>query len=103
MKAPKPRHLSKQDLARRWGGITYRSVERIIKRFQLRPCGYFGRQPEFSPEAVDEMDERRSAARRKFLAQQQPGARIITVKAAKAAARRRAKKYTPIDREEAGR
>ncbi len=83
MKTPKNGHLTKLDLASRWGhdgiALTIRQVERIIRKFNLAPCDFHGRQPEFHPADVAGMEERR---KRQRLDASQP-AGVITVKEAK--------------------
>lgn len=81
MKTTRQENLSKKDLAQRWK-VSLRSVERTIKRFNLIPVDWFGRQPEFHPADVAGMEERR---RRERLNRLQP-AQIVTVKEAKAKA-----------------
>ena len=83
MKTTKKGHLSKQDLATRWasGGvpISIRQVERTIRKYNLSPCDWHGREPEFHPADVAGMETRRKAAwtdRAMF-------GRVITIKEAK--------------------
>lgn len=78
MKTPNQLNLTKKDLAVRWK-MSVRSVERTIKRYNLIPFDWFGRQPEFHPADVAGMEERR---RRERIERMQPGA-IVTVKEAK--------------------
>jgi hypothetical protein len=81
--------LDKQALSARWG-VSIRSVERIRKRYGLRACGFFGRQPEFDLADVEAMEARRTAAREATLGQMAERQTVITVKEAKRAAKRRA-------------
>lgn len=74
-------HLSKKDLASRWG-VTVRSVERTRKRFGLTPCGFFGRQPEFTLADVLALEARRTRERLAMLAAGN-GHAVISVKEAK--------------------
>lgn len=76
--------LTKKDLASRWG-VTVRSVERTRKRFGLCPCGFFGRQPEFTVKDVERLEEKRKAERIAML----NGDAIITIKEAKRRAGKR--------------
>jgi hypothetical protein len=78
MNKPKNENLTKKDLASRWK-VSVRSVERTIKRFNLMPIDWFGRQPEFHPADVMGMEERR---RRERIERLQP-LQIVTVKEAK--------------------
>lgn len=87
MKTTMDGNLSKKDLADRWK-VTVRSVERTVKRYQLKPAGYFGRQPEFSADSVERMEGRLLRERMAATAEriEKSSRRIITVKEAKAKA-----------------
>lgn len=78
----KPENLTKKDLATRWK-VSVRSVERIVKQYNLMPVDFFGRQPEFHPADVAGMEERRKRDR---LMRRTP-LHVITVKQAKALAK----------------
>mgnify|MGYP003393458486 CR=1 FL=1 len=82
------KHLTKKDLASRWG-VTVRSVERTRKRFGLQPCGFFGRQPEFTVAAVEALEATRNKERIAMLAGNGNGHEIITVNEAKRRAGKR--------------
>lgn len=80
-------HLSKKDLAERWG-VSVRSVERTRARYGLAPCGFFGRQPEFTIADVERMERKRNADREAMAERLAKGIRgsVVTVKQAKALA-----------------
>jgi hypothetical protein len=64
-------------------------VERTRKRYGLRACGYFGRQPEFTLKDVEQLEAKRNAERDAMLAGNGNGHAIITVKEAKRRAGKR--------------
>lgn len=86
MKVAKDGNLTKQDLAARWQ-VSIRSVERLCKRYQLMPCDWHGRQPEFHPADVAGMERRRRQQRLETNGYTTP-ARVVTVKEAKRLARK---------------
>lgn len=79
MKTKQELNLSKKDLAERWK-VSVRSVERTIRRYNLLPFDWFGRQPEFHPADVMRIESIRKDERMmRYLG----NGEIITVKEAK--------------------
>ena len=79
MKTKQETNLSKKDLADRWK-VSVRSVERTIRRYNLIPIDWFGRQPEFHPADVGRIESIRKDERMmRYLG----NGEIITVKEAK--------------------
>ena len=79
MKTKQELNLSKKDLAERWK-VSVRSVERTIRRYNLLPFDWFGRQPEFHPADVRRIESIRKDERMmRYLG----NGEIITVKEAK--------------------
>ena len=69
-----------------------RSVERTRAKYGLKPCGFFGRQPEFTVADVERMESKRNEDRHAMTERlarglNRPG--VLSVKQAKALAGRK--------------